>query len=205
MLEASGMNVSSPHERSLPEDRGSRRDFLTSASMVAMAGGLVASYGTLGVMAGQYLYPAEDHTNAWQFAGLVDEITREKSLVYQSPGGAKVVIARQGDGSTTDDFVALSNVCPHLGCSVHWESQNARFFCPCHNGAFDATGKATMGPPAAANQSLKKFPLEVVGNQLYILAPVVSVVAVESSDEDRRVACECRHGEHGTAEQGGFA
>lgn len=62
-----------------------------------------------------------------------------------------------------------------------------------------------MGPPAAANQSLKKFPLEVVGNQLYILAPVVSVVAVESSGEDRRVACERRNGEHGTAEQGGFA
>ncbi|RIK77995.1 MAG: hypothetical protein DCC68_16120 [Planctomycetota bacterium] len=153
-----------PTTRAEGEGEASRRDFLGAASTVAMAGGLVASYGTLAFMAGRYLYPAEDHTNAWQFAGLVDEITREKSLIYQSPGGARVVIARQGDGNAAEDFVALSNVCPHLGCSVHWEPQNSRFFCPCHNGAFDATGRAFMGPPAAANQSLKKFPLEVVGN-----------------------------------------
>jgi Rieske Fe-S protein len=181
-------------------DDSSRRDFLTTTSAIAMAGGLVASYGTLGVMAGRYLYPAEDKTNAWQFAGLIDEITREQSLVYQSPGGARVVIARQGDGNTADDFVALSNVCPHLGCSVHWEPQNARFFCPCHNGAFDATGKATMGPPAAANQSLKKFPLEVAGNQLYIFAPVVSIVSAEVDADDPRARC--RQGE---SEQGGLA
>jgi cytochrome b6-f complex iron-sulfur subunit len=166
------------------EDDASRRDFLTTASAVAMAGGLVASYGTLGVMAGWYLYPAEDDNTAWQFVGLLDEITRETSLAYESPGGARVAIARQGDGNAADDFVALSNVCPHLGCKVHWEPQNARFFCPCHNGAFDATGKATQGPPAEANQSLKTFPLRVVGNQLYILAPLTSLAQqpVEKGD-----------------------
>lgn len=184
---------------------GSRRDFLATASTVAMAGGLVASYGTLGVMAGRYLYPAEDRTNVWQFAGIVDEITREKSLEYQSPGGARVVIARQGDGNTAEDFVALSNVCPHLGCSVHWEPQNARFFCPCHNGAFDATGKATMGPPAAANQSLKKFPLEVVGNQLYILAPVSSVVSADRDSDSRIAHCRGRADASEDGERGGRA
>lgn len=157
----------------------SRRDFLAASSTFAMAGGLVASYGTLAVMAGRYLYPAEEKSLAWQFVGLVDEITRERSVTYESPGGARVVIARQGDGDTAGDFVALSNVCPHLGCKVHWEPQNDRFFCPCHNGAFDAAGKAILGPPAEAGQSLKKFPLDVVGNQLYILAPMTSVVAAE--------------------------
>ncbi len=161
------------------DDDGSRRDFLTTASTVAMAGGLIAGYGPLAAMAGRYLYPAKDHNDAWQYVAIVDEITREESLIYQSPSGARVVIARQGDGNTAGDFVALSNVCPHLGCSVHWEPQNARFFCPCHNGAFDATGKATLGPPAQANQSLKQFPLQVVGNQLYILAPLVSIVEAE--------------------------
>ncbi|MEX2188941.1 MAG: Rieske (2Fe-2S) protein [Pirellulales bacterium] len=170
--------VSPPVEKR--EADGSRRDFLTAASAVAMAGGVAASYGTLAVMAGRYLYPSEDHNTAWQFVGLVDDITREKSLTYESPGGARVVIARQSDGNAAADFVALSNVCPHLGCKVHWEPQNTRFFCPCHNGAFDATGKATLGPPAEANQSLKKYPLDVVGNQLYILAPLVSVVQAES-------------------------
>ena len=113
---------------STPEGDGSRRDFLATASTVAMGGGLLASYGMLGVMAGRYLYPAEDHNTAWQYVAIVEEITREESLVYQSPSGARVVIARQGDGNTADDFVALSNVCPHLGCSVHWEPQNSRFF-----------------------------------------------------------------------------
>ncbi|NUN52511.1 MAG: Rieske (2Fe-2S) protein [Planctomycetaceae bacterium] len=147
-----------------------------------MAGGLVASYGTLAFMAGRYLYPAEDHTNAWQFAGLVDEITREKSLIYQSPGGARVVIARQGDGNAAEDFVALSNVCPHLGCSVHWEPQNSRFFCPCHNGVFDPEGRGTEGPPKG--MALARYPLRVERRLLFIEVPVQRLSADAGAGRD---------------------
>ena len=41
---------------STPADR---RTFLSTASSVAMAGGLLAGYGTLGVLAAQFLYPTK--------------------------------------------------------------------------------------------------------------------------------------------------
>ena len=73
------------------------------------------------------------------------------------------------------DFIALSSVCPHLGCRVHWQSQESRFFCPCHNGSFDPQGKPTGGPPLAAGQSLPKYPLKVEHGLLFIEMPIHSV------------------------------
>lgn len=46
-----------------------------------------------------------------------------------------------------DEVLALSAVCPHLGCSVNAVAgRDAGFFCPCHTSAFDASGKRTSGP-----------------------------------------------------------
>jgi Rieske Fe-S protein len=55
---------------------------------------------------------------------------------------------------------------------VHWEAQNDRFFCPCHNGAFDRQGNATAGPPAAAGQALLRFPLRLENGLLFIEVPI---------------------------------
>jgi hypothetical protein len=54
---------------------------------------------------------------------------------------------------------------------VHWEAQNERFFCPCHNGTFDAWGVGTGGPPGDAGQSLPRYELKVDGGLLYIAVP----------------------------------
>ena len=145
-----------------------RRCFLASA---AMAGGLVASYGTFAAFAGRFLYPAKPERAEWLFVADLAGFSPGQSLVYRSPAGSKVAVARTGSAGTRDDFLALSSTCPHLGCQVHWEAQNRRFFCPCHNGAFDPTGKAVAGPPAEAGQSLLRYPLDVVNGLLYILIP----------------------------------
>ena len=71
-----------------------------------------------------------------------------------------------------EDFIALSSICPHLGCKVHWETQNQRFFCPCHNGAFSAAGVSTAGPPFDVHQNLARFPLKVENGNLFIEVPV---------------------------------
>lgn len=147
---------------------GKRRGFLGKISSLIMAGGLVSGYGTLAAFAGRFLFPAPKGRENWQFVARLEQLVLGQSLPYQTPSGAKIVIARQDDGDEASSFVALSSVCPHLGCAVHWEAQNDRFFCPCHNGAFDPSGKATEGPPASAKQSLKKFPLKVENGLLYI-------------------------------------
>ena len=155
---------------SRPEASG-RRAFIGTASVVAMGGGLVASYGTFAAMAGRFLYPANTAAASWQFVADVAGFPDGGSIAFRTPFGERVAIARRGRTGSADDFVALSSTCPHLGCQVHWEPQNNRFFCPCHNGAFDPSGRSIAGPPFEAGQSLPRFPLRVEQGILYIQVP----------------------------------
>jgi cytochrome b6-f complex iron-sulfur subunit len=137
-----------------------------------MGAGLLASYGTLAAFIARFLYPARPPEQGWMFVTDVAGMPPGGSLVYRTPTGSPVSVTRQGSGATPEDFVALSSTCPHLGCQVHWESQNDRFFCPCHNGVFDPSGKATEGPPADVGQSLLQYPLRVSDGMLFIQVPV---------------------------------
>lgn len=171
-----------PHEESRPAagaPEPGRRAFLGATTGLAMAGGLAASYGTFAAMAGSFLYPANTGATSWQFVAAVASFADGESLSFKTPLGERVAIARRGATGTVADFVALSSTCPHLGCQVHWEPQNSRFFCPCHNGAFDPSGKAIAGPPFEANQSLPQFPLRVVEGLLYIGVPTDRVAPPE--------------------------
>jgi cytochrome b6-f complex iron-sulfur subunit len=159
---------------------GDRRGFLARATSLGMLAGLGASYGTAGVFAARYLYPARPRAKAWMYVARVADIAPGGSLNYTTPGGEKVAVARQAQNGTVDDFVALSSTCPHLGCQVHWESQNERFFCPCHNGTFDKSGKGTGGPPGDAGQSLPRYPLKSEGGLLYIEVPTESLEVAEA-------------------------
>lgn len=146
-----------------------RRSFFSS---LAMAGGLASSYGAFAAIAGRFLFPAKPAPKAWVYVARVGELRPGAALAYRTPDGSPVSIARRGDTGRVEDFVALSSTCPHLGCQVHWESQHQRFFCPCHNGAFDPDGKALMGPPFEAGQSLPRYPLKIEGGLLYIEVPL---------------------------------
>jgi nitrite reductase/ring-hydroxylating ferredoxin subunit len=152
-----------------------RRGFLGRAASWAMGGSLIASYGTCGLMAGRYLFPARPRAVHWQFVAVVDELAEGAGLAWRSPTGESIAIARRGSTGTVADFVALSSTCPHLGCQVHWEAHNARFFCPCHNGVFDPEGTPLSGPPADAGQSLPQYPLRVDEGLLYIQVPIESL------------------------------
>ena len=163
-----------PHPASEGESTD-RREFLSRTSTFAMAGGLTAGYGAFGVMAVQFLYPAKAPNSALRFVATLDEFKVGEAREYTAPSGTTIVIARHGEAAEASSFVALSSVCPHLGCQVHWEETNDRFFCPCHNGAFDQQGVATEGPPALAKQNLSKFPLEVINGLLFIKAPMTTV------------------------------
>lgn len=130
-----------------------------------MTGGLAAGYGAFAGLAGRFLYPAHPRPTGWMF---VSEVARlGDSFLYRTPAGESVTIARRGE-----DFIALSSVCPHLGCQVRWEGHHNRFFCPCHNGAFDPDGKATAGPPAKAGQSLTRYRLKIENGLLFIEVPL---------------------------------
>jgi len=136
-----------------------------------MAAGLVLSYGTFISIIIRYLFPP-DARKSWVFVQDLSSFKSGDSLPFRAPNGERIAIARQGMSGGVSDFVALSSTCPHLGCQVHWEAANNRFFCPCHNGAFNAGGKAIAGPPAEAGQSLFTYPLKVEEGLLYIEVPL---------------------------------
>jgi len=167
----------------LPPDP-ERRAMLGAASSLAMAGGLVAGYGTFFAFAGRFLYPPSGPETGWMFVTDTRSMAVGDSRTYRSPAGASVVVTRRGSGETAADFLALSSTCPHLGCQVHWEPHNDRFFCPCHNGVFDPAGRAIGGPPGDAGQSLPEYPLRVAKGLLFIEVPVRKVVAERAPGHD---------------------
>jgi nitrite reductase/ring-hydroxylating ferredoxin subunit len=150
---------------SLHASEDDRRSFL---STLAMYTGLLSAYGFFASLAGRFLFPSRPAPKAWQFVAELARMPAGSSISYQTPSGHRVAITRTGEQGTTEDFIALSSTCPHLGCHVHWEAHNNRFFCPCHNGVFDVSGVATQGPPKDAGQSLARYPLKVENGLLFV-------------------------------------
>lgn len=156
-----------------------RRSFLERLPSALMAGGLIAGYGAFAAFIARFLYPSRTRRSQPQYVSDLESFKLGESMTYVSPAGERVVLTRVGETGKVDDFIALSSVCPHLGCQVHWEAQNDRFFCPCHNGAFDSEGNPTEGPPKDANQRLPRYELVVDGGLLYIDASTEALVQVQ--------------------------
>lgn len=65
--------------------------------------------------------------------------------------GRKVAVYREASGGVH----ALSPVCTHLGCHVHWNNAERSWDCPCHGGRFSPTGEVLNGPPVKGLASKK--------------------------------------------------
>lgn len=64
------------------------------------------------------------------------------------------------------EFIAMSNICTHLGCRVRWIEEQEEYFCPCHNGIFAKDGSVVSGPPP---RPLDRFEVKIEDDQLYVL------------------------------------
>lgn len=68
--------------------------------------------------------------------------------------GERLAIYRDEHG----EVHAMSPVCRHAGCIVHWNSAEKTWDCPCHGGRYDCTGKVIASPP---RQDLEPKPIHV--------------------------------------------
>ncbi|HJV24633.1 MAG TPA: FAD-dependent oxidoreductase [Aromatoleum sp.] len=67
-------------------------------------------------------------------------------------GGEKVAAYRDAAGNLS----AISPVCTHMKCMVHWNAAEKTWDCPCHGSRFDVTGEVIEGP-AVAPLARKQF------------------------------------------------
>lgn len=78
---------------------------------------------------------------------------QEEKLSSLAPGDSAILEAegenlaawRAPDG----ELFAVSNICTHLGCKVHWNSVESSWDCPCHGSRFRPDGTVIEGPALA--------------------------------------------------------
>lgn len=148
----------------------SRRDLMKAA--IAGIGGLIgASIGlpAIGYVVGPALKQAVDE---WIQLGPVSKVELDNPTLFKT-----TIETQTGWLSTQEevsayiltkngqDFVAISNICTHLGCRVRWIADQDGFFCPCHNGVFAKDGTVVSGPPP---RPLDRFEVKVEDGVLFI-------------------------------------
>lgn len=149
----------------------SRRSFLAK---LLMGTGLFLSYGLLAVQGVLFVLPPRTKVRTRKiFAGKLDHYKVGSTEIFYDLEGTPIMVKRDAEG-----LRAFSSVCPHLGCKVHWEDENHRFFCPCHGGVFTEDGVAIAGPPADAGQNLFEVPVQV--------DEASGIVYIEVKDAERR-------------------
>lgn len=57
-------------------------------------------------------------------------------------GDEKIAVFRNEEGEP----VAMSAVCPHLGCTVNWNSAEKSWDCPCHGARYSSEGEVINAP-----------------------------------------------------------
>lgn len=119
---------SSPAERELP-----RRSLL---KILGGAAG-VAAVTQVGWLSG-CAKPPEPPPVAEMPLSSLPEGERVRALMGPTP----IEVIRAGD-----EVTARSLWCTHLGCEVKWNSEQKKYFCPCHEGIYDSRGFPISGPP----------------------------------------------------------
>ncbi|MEN8140241.1 MAG: ubiquinol-cytochrome c reductase iron-sulfur subunit [Thermodesulfobacteriota bacterium] len=61
---------------------------------------------------------------------------------------------------------AVSRICTHLGCSLHFHQEEGQLICPCHQSKFSPDGKRLAGP---ARDDLAVYPVEPLAEKGYLV------------------------------------
>ncbi|MDA8126289.1 MAG: ubiquinol-cytochrome c reductase iron-sulfur subunit [Deltaproteobacteria bacterium] len=83
-------------------------------------------------------------------------------------GGTVGLYLKRADGTV----LALKGVCSHMECNVDYKPAEQRFYCACHQGWFDDSGKNIAGPPP---KPLELFVISEAGDKLIIAKKGVKV------------------------------
>jgi quinol---cytochrome c reductase iron-sulfur subunit, bacillus type len=131
----------------------------------------------------------EEEEETWQAVGPTSDFTPDtyKPVVITAvPGigetGKTTAFVRQGNpeitanqtkypAETSNEYIAISTRCAHLGCPVNFVQAAGNFICPCHGGVYGFLGERIGGPPV---RPLDRFQTRVTNGQVE-LGPRYSV------------------------------
>lgn len=151
---ADSQHFASPHIMEEPGEQRSRRAFLIAAGAAGVAYTAALAYPI-------YRYLASPAEMA-QEASAVTEITLKDA--QKLPAGS-VLMFKFGTRPamlihhTNGQWISMTAVCTHLGCTVSYQPGPDRIHCSCHGGVYNAyTGANVSGPPP---KPLKLFKVTV--------------------------------------------
>jgi menaquinol-cytochrome c reductase iron-sulfur subunit len=129
-----------------------RRDALIRGTGVGMGlVGVMLSVPAIGFLLSPLFVK---QTKSWVTVGPIDSVPVNQPTAlfadvpvgtgYPTPPVKRVVyVVKRPDGA----MKALSNICTHMQCDVHWDPMLGNFLCPCHGGLYDIDGTNVGGPP----------------------------------------------------------
>ncbi|MCG3197129.1 MAG: Rieske (2Fe-2S) protein [Candidatus Omnitrophica bacterium] len=148
-----------------------RRNFFLSTLSLLSAGTVAAMAAAPAALhALSPLLKRAKNNHDWHDLGPVEDLTADQPLkktieVVRKDGWQlrrqdQAVYLIPGAGGP----VAVSSICPHLGCPVSYSAESAQFECPCHKSFWGPDGKRTSGP---SPRDLDPLPTKVEEGRLY--------------------------------------
>jgi Rieske Fe-S protein len=80
---------------------------------------------------------------------------RQEEKLAALEAGDSAIVEAEGESfaayrAPDGELFAVSPVCTHMGCKVHWNSVETSWDCPCHGSRFRPDGTVIEGPAIAA-------------------------------------------------------
>ncbi|MGE5857507.1 MAG: ubiquinol-cytochrome c reductase iron-sulfur subunit [Solirubrobacterales bacterium] len=125
----------------------------------------------------------EQEDEPWQTVGSTSDFSPDtyRPVVITAvqgigEAGKTTVYVRQGDPNltglpsgyepeTSNEYIAITTRCAHLGCPVNYVPAAGNFICPCHGGVYGFLGERIGGPPV---RPLDRFQTRVVNGQVEV-------------------------------------
>ncbi len=138
--------------------QSTRRSFLN----LLLGGGLLVLFGQVLYPLIRYIIPPKiaEPTPTSVVAGKVSTLLPNSGIIFRF-GDKPGILIKTVDG----DIRAFTAICTHLQCTVRYDSNSQRIWCPCHNGYYDQHGINVAGPPP---RPLEPYKVIVQGDNIVI-------------------------------------
>ena len=149
------MNTDSKADR-YAGPKSSRREFAKFLGCAVLAGAGVAAARPLFPIANLKAIPPKAVAQANEIP-----IGGYKLFRYPTKNDPCILVRLE-----TERYVAYSQSCTHLMCPIHFQPEKRQFYCPCHEGFFNAEdGSVLAGPP---RRPLPRYAVEIREGQVWV-------------------------------------